>query len=93
MPQYSTGITGQSSGRGICVTPKVSQVTKSHSLMFLSFAVISSKPPSPECITVCLPPPDLSSFWNGVAQILCLAKAALFPGGESGFDRSVGVFP
>ena len=83
-PQYSTGITGQSSGLGVCVTPKVCQVTKSHSLISRLDAVNSSKPPSPECITEYSPPAACSPLSNGVAHRLCLAKDALFPGGESG---------
>ena len=48
-PQYSTGMTGQSSGRGKCVTPNVYQSTTSVSTSDRSAAVHRGSPSPPAC--------------------------------------------
>ena len=48
-PQYSTGITGQSSGRGEWVMPKVYQATSSASTRDRSAAVHLRSPSPPTC--------------------------------------------
>ena len=48
-PQYSTGITGQSSGRGEWETPKVCQATMSVSTRERSADVHLGRPSPPRC--------------------------------------------
>jgi hypothetical protein len=48
-PQYSTGMTGQSSGLGEWVTPKVCQATISVPTNDLSAAVQRNSPSPPGC--------------------------------------------
>ena len=48
-PEYSTGMTGQSSGRGMCVTPNECHSTMSVSTTGRSWAVHAGSPAPPLC--------------------------------------------
>jgi len=89
-PVYSTGMTGQSSGRGTWVSPTVCQTTRSQSSILRFSAVISASPPCPACITVFGPAALNSPSLKGVAHKLWLANAARAATWEPACANNVG---
>src|SRR5207248_8410348 len=90
-PVYSTGMTGQSSGRTKCVSPNVYQTTTSVPAIGRSCADHRGKPSPPSCWFGYSPAARRSSEAYGVTHKLCCANAARRPIGESGCASSVGV--
>ena len=90
-PVYSTGITGQSSGRTKWVTPNVYQSTTSVSSSGRSAAVHAGRPSPPACWFGNSPAARRSSGAYGVTQRLWRANPARLPTLDSGDASIVGV--
>ena len=88
---YSTGITGQSSGRTKWVTPNVYQSTTSVSAIDRSAAVQRGRPSPPACWFGNSPAARRSSARYGVTHRLWRANPARRPTLDSGDASIVGV--